>query len=82
MYKRQLVEVAVNERWSRATVSAPASPYAWTPFSLEAELPTGDVMLRSRATDATGAVQPEAIVWNRLGYGNNAVRAIPVLVQP
>lgn len=77
-----LVEVAVNERWSRATVAAPASPYAWTPFSLEAELPTGDVMLRSRATDATGAIQPEAIVWNRLGYGNNAVRAISVLVRP
>ncbi len=76
------VDVAVNSRWHRATLSAPASPYAWTPFSLEVELPTGDVMLRSRATDATGATQPEAIVWNRLGYGNNAVRAVSVLVRP
>jgi len=37
-------------------------------------------MLRSRATDASGAVQPDVIEWNSLGYGNNAVRAIPVRV--
>ncbi|WP_396222591.1 sulfite oxidase [Gemmatimonas sp.] len=76
------VDVAVNAQWHRATLSVPASPYAWTPFSLEVVLPEGEVTLRSRATDATGAIQPEAIVWNRLGYGNNAVRAISVLVRP
>jgi hypothetical protein len=34
--------------------------------------------VRSRATDATGATQPERIVWNRLGYGNNAIRGVAV----
>ena len=29
--------------------------------------------LRARATDAAGNVQPDVPVWNRLGYGNNAV---------
>jgi len=36
---------------------------------------------RSRATDSTGAVQPDAIVWNRLGYGNNAIRLVVIEVR-
>ena len=43
-------------------------------------LPAGVVSLRSRATDAAGDTQPERIEWNRLGYGNNAVRAMTVRV--
>lgn len=73
------VEVAVGDEWHEATLGAPASLYAWTPFALSVVLPAGDVVLRSRATDASGAVQPERIVWNSLGYGNNAVRAMTVV---
>jgi hypothetical protein len=46
------------------------------------ELPrAGRIVLRSRATDASGAVQPDVIVWNRLGYGNNAIRQVVVEVD-
>ena len=76
------VEVAVNGEWRDAEVGIPASPYAWTPFALPVSLPPGEVTLRSRATDARGATQPDRIVWNRLGYGNNAVRASSVVVAP
>lgn len=76
------VEVAVNDAWRDAELGVPASPYAWTPFALPVTLPPGEVVLRSRATDASGATQPDRIVWNRLGYGNNAVRAITVIVTP
>lgn len=41
---------------------------------------TRAVTLRTRATDASGAVQPEQIIWNRLGYGNNAIRACTIHV--
>ncbi|WP_396214796.1 sulfite oxidase [Gemmatimonas sp.] len=68
------VDVAVNDQWHRATVGRAASAYAWTPFELSVSLPPGEVTLRSRATDASGAVQPERIAWNALGYGNNAIR--------
>ena len=74
------VEVAVHDTWYEAELGVAASPYAWTPFSLAVSLPGGEVMLRSRATDASGAVQPETVAWNRLGYGNNAVRSIMVQV--
>lgn len=75
------VEVAVNDTWMSATLGEAASPYAWTPFSVRVRLPRGAVVLRSRATDASGAVQPDAIEWNSLGYGNNAVRAVMVQVE-
>lgn len=79
------VEVGVNtgagETWRDAEIGTPASRYAWTPFSLPLVLPPAAdnaasraVILRTRATDASGAIQPEQITWNRLGYGNNAIR--------
>lgn len=75
------VEVAVNDGpWQDASLGPAMSEYAWTPFELALVLPTGSVTLRSRATDAAGQTQPERIEWNRLGYGNNAVRAITVHV--
>jgi len=74
------VEVAVNGTWYDASLGAAASAYAWPPFELAVPLPVGDVELRSRATDASGATQPESIEWNSLGYGNNAVRAVRVVV--
>jgi DMSO/TMAO reductase YedYZ molybdopterin-dependent catalytic subunit len=75
------VDVAVNDTWHTASLGSPESPYAWTPFTLDVVLPVGAVTLRSRATDSSGAVQPDAIVWNRLGYGNNGVRAVEVVVR-
>jgi hypothetical protein len=75
------VEVAVNGVWHEASLGAAASAYAWTPFVLRVPLPVGEVELRSRATDASGATQPEAITWNSLGYGNNAVRVVRVVVR-
>lgn len=75
------VEVAVNGVWHEASLGTAASAYAWTPFALRVDLPSGDVALRSRATDASGATQPDAIEWNSLGYGNNAVRTVRVVVR-
>jgi hypothetical protein len=34
-----------------------------------------------RATDLAGRAEPHELDWNRLGYGNNAVRAVPVEVR-
>lgn len=75
------VQVAVNGTWHEAKLGTADSAYAWTPFTLALPLPTGVVELRSRATDASGATQPDTIEWNTLGYGNNAVRAVQVVVR-
>lgn len=77
------VEVATSggDDWQDATLSEPQGPWAWTPWSLPWSAPLGRSALRSRATDASGAVQPDVVEWNRLGYGNNAVRAVAVDVH-
>lgn len=75
------VEVGLDggNSWCDATIGTPDSPHAWTPWECVMQAARiGRVSLRSRATDSTGATQPDAIIWNRLGYGNNAVRTIIV----
>jgi DMSO/TMAO reductase YedYZ molybdopterin-dependent catalytic subunit len=78
------VELGVDggEQWMPATLGEPVSEYAWTPWHAEFIAPrAGRFVLRSRATDASGTTQPDAIVWNRLGYGNNAIRHIMIDVE-
>lgn len=71
------VEVKIDggNTWHEAKIGASDSPHAWTPWSITIPLPhPGRFVLSTRATDATGAIQPNEIVWNRLGYGNNAIK--------
>lgn len=51
--------------------------YTWIPEPNE----RGRHVIRARATDATGATQPDAPEWNRLGYGNNAAQVLVVNVD-
>lgn len=79
------VQVAADgaDAWQDAELESAEGPYAWTPWSCAVgTVAPGRVVLRSRATDATGATQPDNPAWNRLGYGNNAVRAVVVEVKP
>lgn len=78
------VQVAVGggDHWQDAEIGVATGEHAWTPWVFRWRDPEpGRVTLRSRATDSSGAVQPDMIVWNRLGYGNNAVRFVTVDVR-
>jgi DMSO/TMAO reductase YedYZ molybdopterin-dependent catalytic subunit len=78
------VEVAAGggEAWQPADLGAPADPQAWTPWQCTLpDVAPGRLVLRARAHDASGAVQPMVPEWNRLGYGNHAVRAVIVQVH-
>ncbi len=75
------VEVASGggEAWHDAVIEPPASSHAWSRWRATLALRgPGRHALRSRATDASGAVQPDEPDWNVLGYGNNAVRTAVV----
>jgi DMSO/TMAO reductase YedYZ molybdopterin-dependent catalytic subunit len=79
------VDVAVGggDAWQPATLGPAPGAHAWTPWWLELPAPPeGRLTLRSRATDADGRRQPETVPWNRLGYGNNAVRPVTVHIGP
>ena len=68
--------------WHAANVEPPKGPYQWQDWSFVWEATGGRRhSLRARATDAAGHVQPEVPVWNRLGYGNNAIEVSYVDVR-
>lgn len=76
------VNVGGGDAWHDAMLGPPAGAHAWTPFTCVIDpAHAGRLVLASRATDASGAVQPAQVPWNRLGYGNNAVRPVVVEVR-
>lgn len=80
------VEVALGggDDWVQASLHRhTTSPYAWIGWSCTFHVETpGRHILRSRAYDSAGNVQPHQPPWNRLGYGQNAVRTVAFQVDP
>lgn len=79
------VEVSIDggESWQQAELYGPdLGRYAWRTFRLEVDLPAGEHVLASRATNGGGDVQPEQREENERGYGNNSWRdhALKVVV--
>jgi DMSO/TMAO reductase YedYZ molybdopterin-dependent catalytic subunit len=77
------VEVSVNGgHWQEARLVSERSRSSWQWWELIARVEkSGDLVLRARATDLAGRTQPERAEWNRLGYGNNAIQAVPIRVS-
>jgi DMSO/TMAO reductase YedYZ molybdopterin-dependent catalytic subunit len=77
------VDVSVDggDTWEPAELASGAERYAWRrwEYTWRATVP-GPIMLRSRAFDEAGRTQPSEAEWNRLGYANNAIQAVPVTV--
>jgi DMSO/TMAO reductase YedYZ molybdopterin-dependent catalytic subunit len=78
------VEVSIDggSSWSDAKLGPlPDSPYAWRSWKFAWDARPGEHIVSSRATDATGATQPNAVEWNRGGFRNNAIHRVPVTVR-
>ena len=68
------VSLTGESEWFPAHIETPKGPYQWQNWSFEwTPAEPGRKSLRARATDLAGNVQPEMPIWNRLGYGNNAI---------
>ena len=66
-----------GDDWQPATLDAPLAPHAWRRFSRVVDVAEpGRHVVRARARDAAGRVQPDVAPWNTHGYGNNAI--VPV----
>jgi sulfite oxidase len=67
------VSIDGGKTWRDAKLIGPdLGPFAWRQFVLQANLPAGTHMLASRATDASGNVQPQEREENTQGYNNNS----------
>ena len=76
------VEVSVDgTTWQRATLDGAASKYGFRVFRSTWRAPPGPAVLRARATDDSGAAQPDAPVWNPSGYLWNAIDPVTVEVR-
>jgi DMSO/TMAO reductase YedYZ molybdopterin-dependent catalytic subunit len=79
------VEVSTDggDTWADATLGEPGGPHGWVGWTYEWDATDpGEHELCVRATDADGETQPLRAedVWNRGGYGVNAVQRVPVRV--
>lgn len=77
----QKVEVEINGQWQRATLTRNEHQYAWCKWSFDWEATPGHYILRCRATDEHGQVQPLTPPWDVSGFANNAVQSISVYVE-
>lgn len=77
------VEISLNQgkTWNPAIVEHDEN-YAWVQWEYEWNADKkGEHIILSRATDSTGRLQPIKPLWNRKGYGYNAVDKISVKVE-
>jgi hypothetical protein len=77
------VDVSINGgpwRETRLVGERKRNSWQWWEFFLRADEP-GALEIRARATDMASRTQPAEPEWNRLGYGNNAIQKIRLLVK-
>jgi DMSO/TMAO reductase YedYZ molybdopterin-dependent catalytic subunit len=79
------VEISIDngETWNDANLdSQPDQPYAWTQWSFVWEAyEKGEYIILAKATDSNGQTQPFEPMWNRKGYGYNAIQEIRVKIE-
>ncbi|MED3563835.1 sulfite oxidase [Bacillus xiapuensis] len=78
------VEVSVDGgiNWSSAQLVNVPERYSCVRWSYKWEvLKTGEYTIMSRAADSAGDEQPKGAMWNRKGYGYNAIDVVRVKVE-
>jgi len=66
--------------WQQARLIGERNRHCWQWWELGVQVEAGSPTIRARATDLAGNAQPEHPEWNRLGYGNNAIQEVQVVV--
>lgn len=78
-----LSESLEEETWQAATLTEEASPLTWTHWECPVRIERpGFYVVRVRATDEHGNVQPQTAKWNFRGLANNSVHEVPIEVRP
>ncbi|MCI4317778.1 MAG: sulfite oxidase, partial [Thermoplasmata archaeon] len=69
--------------WSPARLLTSPSAHSWTPWEVDVHVRRpGYFVVRARATDETGQVQPDRAEWNFRGVATNSIHGVRVLVRP
>lgn len=84
---RQLTSIELSSNagadWMEAQIVDGGEPWGWTLWRAQVELGPGNHTLAVRATDCSGASQPESVraTWNVKGYSNNAWHRVQVRAE-
>lgn len=74
------VDVDAGHGWQAARLLDQPLPHAWRRWELTTRVGPGRLVLRARATDSSNHTQPDQPPWNRLGYANNCIQGVSVVV--
>jgi DMSO/TMAO reductase YedYZ molybdopterin-dependent catalytic subunit len=76
------VEVSVGDGpWQQARLIGERNRHSWQWWELITHIEApGATRIRARASDLGGRTQPETSEWNRLGYGNNSIQEVSIVV--
>ncbi|MBI3692567.1 MAG: molybdopterin-binding oxidoreductase, partial [Mycolicibacterium aromaticivorans] len=66
--------------WQSATITSSGEPGVWARWQFRWDARPGEHVLRVRASDERGRVQPDSTPWNELGYMHESVLAHPISV--
>lgn len=78
------VEVSTDDdrSWREAKLEKPNGNYSWQHWEIDWEANNlGHSLLRCRATDSKGNVQPMLATWNFRGYQVNSIHSVPITVR-
>jgi len=78
------VEVSTDDdrTWRDAKLDKPSGKYSWQHWEIDWDATNlGHSLLRSRATDSAGNVQPMLATWNFRGYEVNSIHSVPITVR-
>lgn len=75
------VEFSHNEQWQEVELAKSQDKYAWVQWTYTWNAEPGEYVLRCRATDSLGNVQPLDPCWDASGFGNNCVQRVGVFVS-
>ena len=77
------VEVRLDDGpWQEARILGERKRHSWQWWELISNAGrTGRCIIRSRASDTAGRIQPESPEWNRLGYCSNAIHEVAIEIR-
>lgn len=76
-YDIEKVELSIDDTWTDVDTK---QCNGWVLWEKKVVLPPGKHKIASRATDISGATQPEKYSYNEYGYGNNAIQVIELSI--
>ena len=75
------VEFSSNGNWEQAEIQEQVGKFAWTSWRYRWDAKPGNHILKCRASDESGEIQPITPPWDLAGFGNNAVQSVKVFVR-